>query len=506
MTSPNLRTQRAWTALRKRALTPRNVSDLRTTQTDRDEFLRGAELLRFHGDRAMPGRRPHGQQLLVCDVLAAGHQRNVILLPRRSSKSTSVIAVGLGRAERREDYRVGILTLTSGKAGRSRFLKDVAPALERLYPDKATRPFKVVKSAGQERVEFLESGGSVSWLSSIEDLRGEAFDLIILDEAGDAGIDKVVEVLAAALPTLDTRPGAQIVAAGTAGRFRTGNLLWDWLALARAGRGGILDYSVDELELTDGMLAGWEPTEAHPTACVKDLVLRAHPGVGTLTTLESIRNNFESMPLEKFAAEYLGVFQDIGGGALLIRPRSWQQAGTSAALPVPDHYALGLACHPDQAVAAVVAAWRDAEGTAHIMVDDHRRGVDWVAPYLAKFAGKRVSIGYDTFSAVAQVEIQKLERMRGRVPRLEGRNTAFIRQAAALFIDDLNQARMVHYHQDPMDQAAAVAIKRKIGLYGWGFGRALADDDITALEAAAIALKLYDEVPAPRSITPIVMS
>lgn len=452
----------------------------------------------------MPGRRPHGQQLLVCDVLAQGHQRNVILLPRRSSKSTSVIAVGLGRAEAREDYRVGILTLTSGKAGRSRFLKDVAPALERLYPDKASRPFKIIRSAGQERVEFLQSGGSVSWLSSIEDLRGEAFDLVILDEAGEADPEKVTEVLAAALPTLDTRPGAQIVAAGTAGRFRVGNLLWDWLALARSGRGGILDYSVDDLELTDAMLAGWEPSEAHPQACVRDLVLASHPGVGTLTTIDSIRNNFETLPLERFLAEYLGVFGDTANDARLIRPATWLKAGTEAELPTPERYALGLACHPDQTVAAVVAAWRDAEGTAHVMVDRHERGVDWVAKYLAQFAGKKVAIGYDTFSAVAQVEIQKVERMRGRVPQLEGRNTAFIRQAAALFMDDLNQGRLVHYRQAPMDTAADLAIKRRVGAFGWSFGRALAEDDIVAIEAAAIALKLYDDLPAPRVVKPMV--
>jgi hypothetical protein len=503
VTATDLSGARRWTTLRKRALSPRNVSELRTTQRDRDEFLRGAELLRFYGDRARPGYTPKGQQLLVCDVLAVGHARNVILLPRRSSKSTSVIAVGLGRAEAREDYRCGILTLTSGKAGRSRFLKDVAPSLERLYPDKASRPFKIVRSAGQERIEFIQSGGSVSWLSSIDDLRGEAFDLIILDEAGEADAAKAEEVLAAALPTLDTRPGAQIVAAGTAGRFRTGNLLHDWLTMARAGRGGILDYSVDDQELTEQMLEAWEPSEAHPHACVKDLVLASHPGVGTLTTIESIRNNFESLPLDRFLAEYLGVFGDVGADALLIRPRTWLQAGLDGALPAPERYALGLACHPDQTSASVVAAWRDDDGVAHVMVDRHERGVDWVHTYLAK-AGGKVQVGFDSFSAVAQVEVQKLERTRGATPAMEPAKTADIRQAYELFMNDLTQGRLRHYDQGPMNSAAEKAIRRKIGLYGSGFGRQLAEDDITPLEAGAIALKLYDEMPARRTIKAMV--
>lgn len=137
-----------WLELRGRVVLPQESSELVTSGADRAEFLRGAELLRFHGELAMRGRSVQPQQMLVCDVLAAGHARNAFLLPRRSSKSTSLIAVALGRAEAREDYRVGILTLTSGKAGRSRFLKDVVPALERhLAAAAGAAPLRVVKRA-----------------------------------------------------------------------------------------------------------------------------------------------------------------------------------------------------------------------------------------------------------------------------------------------------------------------------------------------------------------------
>lgn len=451
--------------------------------------------MRFYGERKMPGRSPQAQQLMVHDILAAGHQRNVILLPRRSSKSTSLIATALGRAERREDYRVGILTLTSGKAGRSRFKKDVIPPLERLYPDPKNRPFVISKSAGLEAVTFRESAGSVSWLSSIDDLRGEAFDLIILDESGEADPEKVLEVLAAALPTLDTRPGAQIVAAGTAGRYRTGNLLWDWLEMARRGSGGVLDYSVDDQEVTDAQLAAWEPTEEHPDGNVRELVLQAHPGVGTLTTLESIKNNYETLPIEKFAPEYLGIFGDAGNAGLLIKPRTWHNSGTDEPWSVPDRIAYGLTVHPDQQSAALVAAWRDENGVAHILVDRHERGTDWVAPVLK--TKERTPIAYDDFSPVAQVEVQKATR-RTPKPRMEPRKTAFVKRSAALFLDDLNNGRIIHYNQGPLNRAAEVAIRRKVGAFGWAFGRSLAEDDITALEAAALALALYDELPAKR--------
>lgn len=227
LSGTELADEAAWLGLRALALKPSVVSMLVTTVQSRLEFLEGARLLRFYGDRAMSGRCPQPQQLLLADVLAAGYKRNALLLPRRSSKSTSAIAVGLGRAAYREDYRVGILTLTSGKAGRSRFLKDVATPVERLYPDKQARPFKVIRIAGMEGIQFA-TGGSVSWLSTLDDIRGEAFDLLYLDEAGEPNdVEQVREVMGAALPTLDTRPDAQLVILGTAGRYREGNLLWD---------------------------------------------------------------------------------------------------------------------------------------------------------------------------------------------------------------------------------------------------------------------------------------
>lgn len=491
----DLSTSRAWNALRKKALSPRYCSELKTTPADRSEFLRGAELLRFYGEAPMPGRSPQAQQLMVTDMLAAGHQRNVIMLPRRSSKSTSVIALALGRAENREDYRVGILTLTSGKAGRSRFKKDVVPPLERLYPDKKTRPFTISLSAGLEAVTFKESGGSVSWLSSIDDLRGEAFDLIILDEAGEADPEKVQDALAAALPTLDTRPGAQIVAAGTAGKYRKGNLLYDWLEMARRGAGGVLDYSVDDQDVTDAMLAAWEPTDEFPEANVKELVLKSHPGVGTLTTLDAIKNNYETLPIEKFAPEYLGIFGDSGNAGLLIKPRTWRDAGTDEPWNVPEHIAMGLAVHPDQQSAALVAAWRDDNGIAHVLVHRHDRGTDWVAVELRKL--KRTPVAFDNFSPVAMVEVTKAQKFSPK-PRLESRGTAFIKRAAALFMDDLSNGRVIHYNQGPMNRAVEVAIKRKVGAFGWAFGRSLAEDDITTLDAAAMALALYDEMPKKR--------
>lgn len=501
----DLSTAQGWNALRERALKPLNCSEFRTTQRDRDEFLSGAALLRFHGVHARPGHAVVAQQLQVVDTLAAGRARNAVLLPRRSSKSTTLIAVSLGRAEARLDYRVAYLALTSGKAGRSRFLKDVAPALDRIGAtfgdDKRLWPFKIIRSAGQERVEFRQSGGSVSWLSSIDDLRGEAFDLIILDEGQAADVEKAREVIAAALPTLDTRPSAQIVVAGTATSWTIGNLLHEWLDKGRAAASGwgILEHAADP-DTPDDLLESWET--------VAPLVLAAHPGIGTLTSLEAVKGNWEAMTRDQFASEYLGLWGAVGAGRTAINPKAWLDAGVDDAPAVPAHFA--LACMPSFTgrSAAVVAAWRDEDGTAHGYVLDHRPGTTWVADAVATLARRHdLPVVFDKKSSDMRVEVEVMGRM-SPSPRLAPRDWNDVTAAAALLVKDLNHGNAIHYRQPALEEAARVAVRRSAGPTTWALGRPTEDKDadIAALEAWSLALHYFDENPAVAFIAPIMAS
>ena len=68
----------------------------------------------------------------------------------------------------------------------------------------------------------------------------EAFDLVLCDEAGELDPEKAEALLAGILPTLDTRPTAQIVVAGTPGEVRAG-LLWTRLERLRAENVDYLD-------------------------------------------------------------------------------------------------------------------------------------------------------------------------------------------------------------------------------------------------------------------------
>jgi hypothetical protein len=177
------------------------------------------------------GRRNelHPQQLLLADVLSSGQRFTGVLMPRRSTKTTTILAWMIGRCLTREDFLCAYGVMTSQKKARDRFLKDVVPVLERVYPDPNTRPFKIVRANGQERLTF--ANGSILQIlgPSGDDYRSDAFDVIVLDESGEAEPELGEEVLAAALPTQDTRPGAMLAVAGTAAKYRDGNLLWDEL-------------------------------------------------------------------------------------------------------------------------------------------------------------------------------------------------------------------------------------------------------------------------------------
>jgi len=64
-------------------------------------------------------------------------------------------------------------------------LKDVAGIMERTYPDEDARPFRLLRGAGSERIEF-DNGSVLSFVAPKGDsFRSDAFDVIILDEAGE---------------------------------------------------------------------------------------------------------------------------------------------------------------------------------------------------------------------------------------------------------------------------------------------------------------------------------
>ena len=425
------------------------------------------------------------QQLLLHDMLAAGRRDNGVLMPRRSAKTTGLLVDGIGRCADLEadDYRIALLTATTGKVGRSRFMKDVVPALDRNHDGR----LKIYRAAGQERVEWADTGSSLSVLASVEDLRGEAFDEVIIDEAGEPDPDKVDDINGAALPTLDTRPHGQFVAAGTAGDYRKGNLLWDTLEAGRSAGAGIIEYAFPDGTTVDD-IATWE--------LALPLVLDSHPGIGNLTTLEAVHVNFNKLRRERFLREYGNVFGDTGGTTGLFKPDAWSRLELAGDFPEPPaHFGLAIAVSPGQDSAAIGAAWRDDDGKARLILLDRRDGVQWLVPRALEISKRTgATIVHDTFGPIL-AETEALNRANPR-PRMAPQTMKNIQTAAALLVREIETGNAAHWGQDELSGAMLRVVRRKIGVNGWGLGRPDLDADITGAETVAMALRWYDENPA----------
>jgi hypothetical protein len=487
-----------WLEWRESALSPSILTDLVSTEQSRAEFVEGARLLRL--DRNGKHVLPH--QLLVSDMLNAGHESNAALIPRRSTKTTSILAVVLGRCTVREDYQAAMSLTTTAAKTSERFDQDVMALIERSFPEPSDRPCRVYRGKGAERLEFPNGSRFSAKSPNGDAFRSGGYDFVLIDESGEATPEQGEDLNGAILSTFDTRPGAQIVYAGTAGRYRSGNLLWDAL---QDPDGGKIGYAFPE-DATEDELAAWEPSDEFPFAKVRELVEASHPGVHAgLTPLETVRRRFHKLRIDAFTREYGSLFGDIGSGRGIINAQKWAEQRAEGAPAVPDHFALAVAPAFNQSCASMVAAWRDESGRACGYVIDHRRGTTWISDGAASKARQHnVPIIYDSASNTMRIEVEALQRMTPR-PRLEPQTTNNVTAAAALLVREINAGNARHWGQEPLNDAARVAVRRSVGPSAWALGRPPkdADADLSAMEAWALALRHYDDNPARAVLAPI---
>lgn len=467
----------------------------------RDSFLIGAKAIGLM--RGGVDIKP--QQYLVADLLGAKRRFTTILMPRRSSKTTIILAWALGRCLQEPDLLVAYSMMTSQKKARQRYITDIAKPLERSWPNKDNRPFTLYKGNGTEWIRFNNGSEFYVYGPSEDSFRSDAFDIIVLDEAGEIEGEPAADILGAALPTQDTKPDAMLIRAGTGGRSQQGNMLWDALKAARNDtndrHAAIAYWAPQNTQLEE--VESWEPTDDNPLGNARELVELHHPGIGTLTTIERVKDSYDQLKPELFMREYLGVFSDPTGGNNLIPPIIWDAAKQDGELPSPpDKFGMAIAVHPDQACASIVAAWRDDSGKASFLVIDHRKGVRWVAErVLGLYRNYKMPISYDPLVGANMMEIEFLNRQSPR-PKLDPCPWTVVRPATATLLKEISAQNFTHWGQEPLDNAAALVIKRAVDRgRSVALGRRASEDDITALEGAMLALSAFDRAPKRRVLS-----
>lgn len=506
-TLEDLQSEATW--LERRALIPEPLhsTGFVTTEESRREFLEGARLLRLDKLRNYAGETvgPTPIQLAIADTLAAGHKLNGILEPRRTTKTTAIQATLLGRCSLREDHLVGWTLATTGAKAGERFKKDIAASILRVYPDKKTREqfVKVELSKGSEGLVFKNGSYFNVFAPNGDGFRSNAFDDAWVDEAGEAEVELGEDLIAAIRPTLHTRAHAQFIMSGTAGAFRSGQLLWDALTDPTAAvlRHGLPDdVDPDELE-------AWEPDEEHPKAKVREYVELVHPGIGWTTPLSAIEEDWNTPAMrKKFPAEILSVFALEGSNTALISAPKWQASGlplAKAGVTPPKVFALAAFVDRDGLWSSIAAAWKGTDRKVHVGLLHHQKGVDGFRKKLLALSRKhKKAIIYDSWSNATEVELKVLRESKPS-PTEKPVSTKDVARAAVHLVNEINQGNLRHHGQPELDAAVEVAVKRAFSTgSGWAFGKPKGQDevDITGLEAVALAVYKLSEEKAPRSI------
>ena len=429
--------------------TPRYLSPV-PAGTDTSPAVKGYAML---GMELLP------QGELVAGVLEATrpdgrplYKDITVQIPRRSTKTTTIQAVLLGRCSDRKGYKV-IQTAQDGTRASMVFM-DMVRTMEMVDPrEPKERDWKVFASTGREYIQW--KNGSRWWVAppKASSFRGLAADVLFFDEAGEYDLALTAELQAGALPVMDTRPMGQIIKAGTPGVSRDG-LFWSSLEAARAApeKYGIVDYSATDADVIS------EDDAGNP-----DLWYRVHPGLACgLTDLETIQQRWDTMDVPTFVREYLCVWPPDSTRSAF-DPEAWK---ASAVAPVESPEGLPWALGYDVAIgasaAALAAAWFDADGHPHVQLLDHRAGAHWLPDELQKAQAKHgVEIGYDNIGDNIAVAQAATRRQRFNAKALKALPLREVAAATATVAASLDQGTFTHGQDTALDAAVLNAVWRE---------------------------------------------
>ncbi|HWO51553.1 MAG TPA: hypothetical protein VNN23_08150 [Ornithinibacter sp.] len=469
-----------------------------------------------------PGQMVHPQQLQISDTLAAPRRTFAIEMPRRTSKSTSIFLVLLGRCAMRPNYKV-TYTAQSGVAGMRQF-REWASVLEAITPpddldlppwlrgrprarpkyaqrqvalfgeeltpledqEPTGRGFRILRGNVDTGIVF-DNGSTFKHIPpKAANFRGAASDVSWIDEAQEIAPENGDELLAGIRPLQDTRPGASIIVSGTAGEVRAG-IFWDMLQRGRAGDPdvGILDYAAPAA-------TAWAAIEKLPSAM--KILKAVHPGIGTLTTIEQMRAQWAELPRPEWAREYLSLWPETFSQRA-ITAQLWDDARLPKKLPKPDVITFGLAIRPGGSAAAIVAAWRNGDGVAFLEVVDHRPGTRWIPERIKHLTTtyRRSTVAYDVRDKEATATQREVLRFGVAERLLQKQQWPDISAGAIQFLRELERGTLKHFGQIGLDSAVAAASKRDSGETAqWTWTPMQAGGDIACLDAASRALRNWD--------------
>ena len=339
-------------------------------------------------------------------------------------------------------------------------------------PDLERDVLRVRRSHGEEAIE-LKNGKRLKFMARTGGSgRGFTGDCIILDEAHN--LDD--ENMAALLPTLSTRPNAQVWYFSTAGvptSIQLGRVR------ARALAGG------------DPSLAFFEwSAEAGDDHSTKETWAKTNPSMnlpGHGISEDYIAKERAALAPHIFARERLGIGEypvDQAEAWKVIPKDAWYLCADLRSRIDAD-VAFAVDVTPDRASAVVaVAGYRD-DGLLHVEVILRERGTAWVVRELVRLADRYdpLAVVIDPSSPAGSL-ITDVEAAGVPVTTVTARDAA---QACGQFFDRVMHTKSLrHLGQQSLDSAVAGAEQRRVG-DAWCWDRKVLTVDLSPVVAATLA-------------------
>lgn len=217
----------------------------------------------------------------------------------------------------------------------------------------------------------------------------------------------------------------------------------------------------------------------------RDQWVKANPSYPKRTPLESMLRLRENLLTDDaWLREALGIWVP-EGSRRVIPADAWDDVADEDSIAV-DQFALGIDVDPDRTYAAVSLAGQREDGCWHIELDEHRTGVGWLVPYVARLVEANPQIRavvVDSASPAASL-VNELTGHKIRPTTTTARDMA---NACGQLFDGVMEQWLRHIGQPQMSYSLSVARKRPLG-DAWAWNRKDTVSDITPLVAATLAL------------------
>lgn len=337
---------------------------------------------------------------------------------------------------------------------------------------------QAIRTANGEQ-EILFKNGSIIMFGAREQGFGRGFDRVDVEVFDEAQIldGKALEDMVPAANASQQPSGALLFFMGTPPRpIDPGEEFTNRRNKAIEGRSNDMVY----VELS-----------ADPDADPDDLeqVAKANPSYPHRTPVESILRMRENLTDDdSFKREALGIW-DAEDSSRVIDEVSWGRQADPASMPI-ERLTIALDVPPSRSNASVSLSGQRADGRWHVELDDTRKGVDWVIPWVKSRAEKN-----RLHAVVADEMCGLVEERKGKhyligtdivvtLAAAEGRDMSI---ACAKYFDCVMDGSLFHADQPQVNVALSVATKRPLA-GGWAWNRKDAASDITPIVSQTLAL------------------